>query len=242
MSTATILTLARTQGSLSANPGRHLAVTGCRGLCLHTRVHVMRIARAQTRRRFFTLVFSPKLSLREKKRTLVPRSRASAHRAFQTRRRWRASATLRLRARRRLTDFCNTNRRTGTTTELPILTVPAEAKTPTAPHVLPLSLARENEPREKRASRSRATGMTPSTATLQWRRDAKAERLRAKAAGALDAGSPLLDSNSYTHCHDSPRARGRKPTRPTEPPKIRVCTVSREGHRTPTNQGAFHLR
>jgi len=65
---------------------------------------------------------------------------------------------------------------------------------PRRPRAVRRSLARANVLREKRASRSRAVRVTPPTATLRQRRDAKAERLRAKAASALGARSPLLDS------------------------------------------------
>jgi hypothetical protein len=111
-------------------------MSGRRGLCRYARVHVMRIARAPTRRLSFHVRSRSRLSLRSRRRTLVPRSRASAHRAFQTRRRWRASATWRLRARRRLTDFCNTFD-VRARSRAAALHPATGAKTPTAPHRSP---------------------------------------------------------------------------------------------------------
>jgi hypothetical protein len=129
--------------------------------------------------------FSSTLSRRKKNDSWVPRSRASAHRAFQTRRRWRASATFRLRARRRLTDFCNTNRRTGTASSCSSSPLPPGPRPRPPRSWSPAAFRRRTIKREKRASRPRAMGVTPPTATLRQRRDAKAERLRAKAASAF---------------------------------------------------------
>lgn len=178
-----------------------------------------------------------------RRRTLVPRSRASAHHAFQTRCRWRASAVFRLRARRRLTDFCNTNRRTGTISSC--RSTPAtEAKTSAAPCAIARSFSFESArtSRTRREPRvSRSMGVTHQS-HLAVSGDARAERLRAKVAGALGAGNPLLDSDSCTHCRDSTALAWTETHSCDRATKIRVCTASREGIRTPANQGAFHLR
>lgn len=49
--------LARARSSLSANLGRHLAVTGCRGLCFSAHAHVMRIRVRRNASPFFHVRF-----------------------------------------------------------------------------------------------------------------------------------------------------------------------------------------
>lgn len=201
----------------------------------------MRIARAPFASPSFHLRFPFETFVSREERTLVPRSRASAHRAFQTRCRWRASATSRLRARRRLTDFCNTNRRTGTTPSC--RSSPCNrGQDPSCPARAP-SPPFESEPAAREVSNriSLRRGVTPSR-LLAEDGDAKAERLRAKAASALGARGPLLDS-LLVHPLSWPDACAWTETHsPDRATKIHVCTTPREGNRTPVNQGAFHLR
>jgi hypothetical protein len=193
MSTATVLSLARRPWQPFSEPW----VPPCDG-----RTSGSLTARARSRDEDCAstdriAVFSPSSPLEacasREERTLVPRSRASAHRAFQTRCRWRASATSRLRARRRLTDFCNTNRRTGTT--------PSCRSSPCDRGQDPSCLAHafsppcESDPAAREVSNrvSLRRGVTPSR-LLAEDGDAKAERLRAKATSAFGARGPLLDS------------------------------------------------
>jgi len=188
----------------------------------------MRIARALIASSSFHLRFPFEAFASREERTLVPRSRASAHRAFQTRCRWRASATSRLRARRRLTDFCNTNRRTGTTPSC--RSSPCDrGQDPSCPaHAFSPPCESDSAAREVSNRVSHRRGVTPSR-LLAENGDAKAERLRAKAASALGARGPLLDSCSCTHCRDPMRARGRKPTHPTEPPRSTFVRLPAKG-------------
>jgi len=60
--------LARTRSSLSANLGRHLAVTGCRGLGFSAHAHVMRIRVRRNASPFFHSRFSAR-RFRDERRT-----------------------------------------------------------------------------------------------------------------------------------------------------------------------------
>lgn len=82
----------------------------------------------------------------------------------------------------------------GHSFELLILAAATGAKTPTAPLLFTRPLARANDQAREASIAFTCDGSDPTDGHLAAAQSAKAERLRAKAASAFGARSPLLDS------------------------------------------------
>lgn len=115
-----------------------LAAPGRRGLCRYVRVHVMRIARVSTHRRFFTSRLRSKLSLRPKGETLAPSfTRIRRTTFFQDAVPMARFSNLMVAGPTATPRLLQHNRRTGTISSCRSSRFATGAKTPTAPLRLP---------------------------------------------------------------------------------------------------------
>lgn len=130
----------------------------------------------------------------------------------------------------------------GHNPELPILTLRPgpRPQRPRAFSTPPCESERASARSELRVSHS--TRCDPTEAALQRTETRRPRGFERRSPALWALAIPSSTPCSCTHCHD-PDARAWTETHSLDrATKIRVCTASREGNRTPANQGAFHLR